>query len=1115
MLTRRPVVKDRVVHPKWGPGTIVKVKIFGYTVVVDFDKGIKMTMKTNDLDYEDDDSLLGEKETNADPAYHTGEIDQTNDCLTQGLKESDGLSTPGIIDSNPTVVQTTNKTDIDKNLGPIDIENDGMVYKEYIKSVSETRSAATRIFDKVSSLSDRLAEIIDDGIRGKSIDEQNSFENNSELKNQLSETKTHHFNGDSVCRNLIETLRFGIVPIDDQSGVFELYFNNFTVGREEELEEVEHWLEDDDEGSLTIVGPYGAGKTHLLQCISYLAKRKGFVTAVVETNQEEVAFSKPKSIYRNILETFSYIDESGERGDIYTLMEKAAFSVNLSDYEGCPYLHRVLEEIEKKGYLQQEVKEWFTGRAGKYPIVISLYSSYNYFDKTYPPMHEHMTAANIYCNILSALAALVEEVLDAKGLFLLFDESENLDYIYGGNHKVKMSWNLVTALHKISNYDDDLIEEGKDSGNNTDSYMQGVLTGLRYSGYASDIPYMFDESSKLKVMFSLTPVGYILDMYPFSEMDEISLENLDLDDYIRIFDNIKTIYSQSYCVDLNDYELQPDDLSLISKDSTRYLIKGAVEILDRERHLLEKATSASKQDMRFIIRNKLKHTWHEMYAMHGKMTPIQEKSLDTILSGENGIIVSSTASGKTEAVVVPLIERMLEEGWKGLSILYITPTRALANDLKARLENKLDRLEVKVELKTGDHPNIRWSNPPDIVITTPESLDSVITRHPNALKDLKAVVIDEIHLLDSNYRGDQLRILLKRLNMLLSNAPNTYALSATIQNPTEMGERYVEEFIVIEHISARNIDFSSFSRLEKFFQMAAGDKKLRKILVFCNSRVGAEKISVEFSRIWGPERVVAHHGSLSKSEREEAELFMKNCDRGVCVCTSTLEIGIDIGDIDCVVLADVPLSVSSLLQRIGRGNRRTDTCKVVGIYKDEAERTHLDNMIEHAKNGILEKEIYSPDRSVIVQQIFSSLYTPHGSPGLNEESLKRIFSDFVPWRHVLEIIDHLESEGNLVKKAGKWFPSQEIMDLGDSGKIHSNIPDRQGVKVVDRNSGRSIGDIYLPVDNIFVLSGKTWKINKLVGNTLYVIPHSGDSNSANFKPIAGKGAFSSYLPEEN
>lgn len=514
-------------------------------------------------------------------------------------------------------------------------------------------------------------------------------------------------------------------------------------------------------------------------------------------------------------------------------------------------------------------------------------------------------------------------------------------------------------------------------------------------------------------------------------------------------------------------------------------------------------------------KRRLRRTWMTFFGRYGKLLPIQARCVPVVLAGKNAIIVSSTASGKTEAVIAPLIERHLKEAWGGgggaggITILYIAPTKALVNDMHDRLKGQLDELGVSVSLKTGDTPRFNPAKSPDVLITTPESFDSMICRHPGAFKMIKAVILDEIHLIDNTYRGDQLRLLLKRLKHISTTDFNVYALSATIASPEDVGSRYLGDFEVITDSDKREIEYTLVESSEELYDYVKREN-IRKLLIFCNKRATVEEFSRECICLWGHSRVVVHHGSLSRSIRGEAESFMKDAPYGVCVATMTLEIGIDIGDIDAIVLAEVPWSISSLLQRIGRGSRRMQRNRVFAMYGSADEQILLERMFHVAMAGYLEPVDYSHDPSVVVQQVFSSLYA---SPcGLTDCHLLNLFGGFCPEDELRDILSHLVKSEWIEKWHEAWRATTRLMDLGAKGEIHSNIPSNKVVAVIDVSSRQTIGEVQYPVDEIFVLGGRVWRIVRESFERLYVKPAKGGIATAKFKSHASEGAFSYLLP---
>ena len=509
------------------------------------------------------------------------------------------------------------------------------------------------------------------------------------------------------------------------------------------------------------------------------------------------------------------------------------------------------------------------------------------------------------------------------------------------------------------------------------------------------------------------------------------------------------------------------------------------------------------------IKKRLRRTWHTFFARSGHLLPVQERAIPEVLAGRNLIVVSPTASGKTEAVVAPLCELILRKQLSGLSVIYLTPTRALANDLFERLCDQMTELRITVDVRTGDRPALNWRKPPDFLITTPESLDSAICRHPAALRSLLAVIVDEIHLIDGTYRGDQVRILLKRLERPFS----TYLLSATVRDPAGVASRYMQDYGIISTGEERHPIATTLSSLSEAFEMA-DEEKLKKLLIFCNSRKNVEMVAREAREIRGEAGVVVHHGSLHRKVREETEMLMKSARRLVCVSTMTLEAGIDIGDVDAVVLADLPPDTVSLVQRAGRAGRRNGHMRVFAICDDETAPV-FEEMLDAGISGPAD---YSPDLSVVVQQIFSMLF---GGPcGLIYEEISANFEEFCN-PEVLggRIIPYLVDTGIVQKRGGRLFASEMVMNLGERGEIHSNIPDSRGFLVIESRRNLEIGEIELPEETLgkrepFVLAGRVWEIEEIRKNRIYVRLAGRPAAPAGFGKADKRGAFSEHLPPD-
>ncbi len=525
------------------------------------------------------------------------------------------------------------------------------------------------------------------------------------------------------------------------------------------------------------------------------------------------------------------------------------------------------------------------------------------------------------------------------------------------------------------------------------------------------------------------------------------------------------------------------------------------------------------------IKKRLSHTWNVFFGTFGKLQEIQRKTIPLILDGENLVISSPAATGKTEAIVAPIIEKFIvHSSWltsslrirdkitnnhepitnNQLSILYVSPTRALVNDLYERLKPPLEQLGIGLGRRTGDRKEFNLKKPEPFLITTPESLDSLISRHPQIFGNLKVIVLDEIHLLYNSYRGDQLKILLERLKFIgkitnnhepiTNNQIKFYALSATISDPQEIGNLYLPpDFKVVTVPGNLEIEYYLFGKDNVFSSLIREFKRrnIKKVLAFVNSRQEAEALVKQFRKPPFNDRVWVHHGSLGKGEREEIEDIMHNSPVGICIATSTLEFGIDIGNIDAVVLFGPPPDVNSLLQRIGRGCRRRENYMLAyGIYSSQFERILFYTSFEEVKCGRLTKKQRIFDPSVGCQQIFSYLYQKRAG-GTSLGSIKRLLGSAMKESDIERIVESLlEKEVIECSKGKLFFLTPKLGRVIGMGKVHSNIPDGFEYMVIDAKTGKKIGIIQKPLPR-FGLGGRRWSIASIDKNIIYVTPLKG------------------------
>ncbi len=476
------------------------------------------------------------------------------------------------------------------------------------------------------------------------------------------------------------------------------------------------------------------------------------------------------------------------------------------------------------------------------------------------------------------------------------------------------------------------------------------------------------------------------------------------------------------------------------------------------------------------IKAQLPRTWHPFFGRFGRFTAIQEAVIPRILGGANVVAISPAASGKTEAVVAPVLENLLQAGpLQGLRVLYVSPTRALINDLYRRLEAPVNHLQLELGRKTGDRPQIDPDQLPQVLLTTPESFDSLLCRRPRIFQDLQYVILDEVHLLDNTPRGDQLRVLLARLRKIRSGLKYA-ALSATIEDK-QLGARYFPDPEACLLNDPREIRFNLMPAhrfVERLFAVLR-DKGYAKVLAFFNARSLVEGFSQKMNRPPFAGRVLVHHASLPKTRREETERLMNESRRAFLLATSTLELGIDIGDIDCIILYRPPYNVSSLLQRIGRGNRRSGTLTAIGVYTSEWEKILFETFFACARDGRLFEKQYHPALSVVPQQIYSYLYQRRRI-GTTLASLNQVLAPVYDETDVRTVFRHCCAAGSVREtRPGIYQLSDRLESKIRYGKIHSTIAEKSfgEYDVIDAEHGTRVGRVFYLFER-FILGGRCW-----------------------------------------
>ncbi len=498
------------------------------------------------------------------------------------------------------------------------------------------------------------------------------------------------------------------------------------------------------------------------------------------------------------------------------------------------------------------------------------------------------------------------------------------------------------------------------------------------------------------------------------------------------------------------------------------------------------------------------------YGRFKDLRPSQREAIGPILNGFDVLLLSPTGSGKTEAVLAPLIQRYLPEirSGKGCTILYITPTRALANDLFRRLGPCVDRMNISVGIRHGEQNDLSHKQKPDVLITTPESLDVLLVSREPSITSARAIVLDEVHLTYNTQRGFQLGSLIKRLELAAHRHLQLIGLSATVADSKSIWEffRPGTEPVVVREQGSKELDYHIVETtcdedVAALTDLLTAEQDV-KILMFANSRRECDRLGAALrNNTTLGDAIFVHHSSLSRDARLEVEGAFQNANRAMCIATSTLELGIDIGDIDLVMLYGPPGSWESLLQRIGRGNRRSHKSNVVCIGSAEhgslfLETLRFEALFSQLQSGRLERERPLDLYGAAVQQILSFLAERNGAY-CRVADLAELFS---PWLHLTRptieaVLSALVSTDHLRAHPfqNRIGAGRELHRLRDLSVIWSNFPSRsRDIQLMF--SGRQIGTV--PSNNLLRLrpglvirfAGQHWRVLRLQSSVVELEP---------------------------
>jgi len=514
-----------------------------------------------------------------------------------------------------------------------------------------------------------------------------------------------------------------------------------------------------------------------------------------------------------------------------------------------------------------------------------------------------------------------------------------------------------------------------------------------------------------------------------------------------------------------------------------------------------------------------------------KPTEPQTKAIPSILSKKNVLLIAPTGLGKTEAALIPVLDNFLKikktlpDKNKGISILYITPLRALNRDMLKRTIELGKHIGINISVRHGDTSNkerARQSrNPPDMLITTPETFQIMFTgkRLRKHLESVRFLIIDEIHELASDERGAQLSIGLERLEELTNKSNHSFqriGLSATIGTPEEVSKylagienkKFREVKIIkvdvtklidirAEYPSIKKEDYKNAKKLYiepiSFACLRRSSELIEKhesTLFFINTRDGAEILASRFNMWKKTLAIGVHHGSLSKIARVESEDDFKKGKLKSLICTSSLELGIDVGNTDYVIQYNSPREVKRIIQRVGRSGHsigKTSKGTIIASHPEDLAESMV--IARKALNGEIEEiKIRKNPLSVLTNQIIS-IALEYGK--INKEKIFQIVKRAYPFHELKKeifekIIDQLRNQRSI------WIEedNDHITKRKNSRNYFldniSMIPDEKTFSVLDISTRKKIGKLDESFvlntgfeGTSFILRGKPWNIIKI------------------------------------
>ena len=533
-----------------------------------------------------------------------------------------------------------------------------------------------------------------------------------------------------------------------------------------------------------------------------------------------------------------------------------------------------------------------------------------------------------------------------------------------------------------------------------------------------------------------------------------------------------------------------------------------------------------------------------------RLTEVQRKALSPIRSGANVIIMAPTGYGKTEAALLPILSAMSEDHVKPVAMLYITPLRALINDIYERISWWAERLGLRVARKHGDVPHAerarRLRHVPHILVTTPESLEIDLdwaSRFREHYANLRWVIVDEVHEIVATKRGVQLAILLERLRRLAGDF-QLVLLSATVGDPETTAKAFTgssKRPLAIVTVDAKKdisitVDYVR-SGTSDFWRRAA-EKLIKHMepltIVFVNSKYVAENLHKEIQKL-NVDGVVVHHASIAPEERHRVEREAKEGKLNMIIATKTLELGIDIGYARKVVLFRPTGQVASLLQRLGRsGHSLHGTIRGAIVATDEIELVEAIAEARLAVKGAVEaprlpeKPLDMAARLILglalagghrIEEAYDILRSTYYFRSLGRDEFDELVKYLVEKRMIKLGEDGTISTGAQFYKIWRFNPGESAYSwwVRSFSEFFTTMGEKKNY-LVKTSDGKVIGELdtdfvtqVLRVGQVIRLGGRNWQVVTIDehSNKVIVVEAEGEAGAVPF--WRGKGPEASEL----